>query len=206
MSRTTFGQDCCEPPVSLWSPPLQGALRLAAKPFARQNQSAGLVQSRLSPEGAQRPWGGPAGAGMSLGRLERTRPAQPMSEINMTPLIDVMLVLLIIFMVAAPLMSAALKLELPPSGEAAQQSQEPVPLQLAIDAKGQLFWNGEALSPAAFKEKLRALGQSQPDAELQLAIDQTVPYGKVAALLDQLQAAKLTRLAFATAPTPAASQ
>ena len=123
----------------------------------------------------------------------------------MTPLIDVMLVLLIIFMVAAPLMTAALKLELPPSGAAAQASEEPASLQLALDAKGQLFWNGEPLAPAAFKEKLAALGRSRPDAELQLAIDQTVPYGKVAALLDQLQAARLTRLAFATAPAAAAA-
>ncbi|WP_374661569.1 ExbD/TolR family protein [Inhella sp.] len=141
---------------------------------------------------------------MSLGRLERARPAQPMSEINMTPLIDVMLVLLIIFMVAAPLMSAALKLELPSSGEAAQADQPPAAQQLALDAQGQLFWNGERVDPTALKPRLAALAAEQPEAEVQLAIDQAVPYGKVAALLDQLQAAKLTRLAFATAPKASA--
>jgi biopolymer transport protein TolR len=127
-----------------------------------------------------------------------------MSEINMTPLIDVMLVLLIIFMVTAPLMSAALKLELPPSGAAAQTNPAPAPQQIALDATGQLFWNGEAIPAAAFKQRLQVLAQAQPDVELQLAIDQAVPYGKVAALLDQLQAAKLTRLAFATAPAASA--
>jgi biopolymer transport protein ExbD len=68
-----------------------------------------------------------------------------MSDINMTPLIDVMLVLMIIFMIAAPLMTAALKLELPPAGEATQGSEVDASLQLALDARGELFWNGEAL-------------------------------------------------------------
>lgn len=131
-----------------------------------------------------------------FGRLERKRAAEPMSAINMTPLIDVMLVLLIIFMIAAPLMTAALQLELPPRGEAAQTAASS-PLSLALDAQGQAWWNGERIAPEALRERLIALGRSQPEAELQLAIDQSLPYGRVAALLDQLQAAGLRRLAFA---------
>ncbi len=138
---------------------------------------------------------------MRLGRLERSRPQVPMSDINMTPLIDVMLVLMIIFMIAAPLMTAALKLELPPAGEATQGSEVDASLQLALDARGELFWNGEALPATELKARLQRLARERPDAELQLAIDQAVPYGKVASLLDQLQAARLTRLAFTTAPT-----
>jgi biopolymer transport protein TolR len=136
---------------------------------------------------------------MTFGRLERRSAAKPMSDINMTPLIDVMLVLLIIFMVAAPLMTAALKLDLPPSGSAAQPVAD-TPLQLALDAQGQAFWNGERIEAAALRDKLQQLGREQPDAELQLAIDRAVPYGRVAELLDALQAAKLSRVAFATAP------
>ncbi|MFN7695330.1 MAG: ExbD/TolR family protein [Burkholderiales bacterium] len=136
---------------------------------------------------------------MSFGRLERRSAAKPMSDINMTPLIDVMLVLLIIFMLAAPLMTSALKLDLPPAGSAAQAVTD-TPLQLALDAKGQAFWNGEAIAPALLRERLLQLGKEQPDAELQLAIDQAVPYGRVAELLDALQAAKLSRVAFTTAP------
>lgn len=139
-----------------------------------------------------------------FGRLERRAQAAPMSEINMTPLIDVMLVLLIIFMVAAPLMTAALKLELPPSGQAAQPVAE-APVQLALDAKGQMYWNGEPLPDPQVQAHIEQLGRDKPEAELQLAIDSAVPYGRVALLLDQLQAAKLTRLAFATAPAAAAS-
>ncbi len=137
---------------------------------------------------------------MSLGRLRAAaRESRPMSDINMTPLIDVMLVLLIIFMVAAPLMSAALRLELP-SSEAAEPGAATSPQQLALDAHGQAFWNGETVSATELRERLLRLGREQPEAELQLAIDKALPYGRVAELLDQLQAAKLSRVAFATAP------
>jgi biopolymer transport protein TolR len=142
---------------------------------------------------------------MSFGRLpaqHRGPGARPMSDINMTPLIDVMLVLLVIFMVAAPLMTAALKLELPKS-EAAAAPSGPAPVQLALDAGGQAFWDQQPVDPAALRERLQRLGREQPEAELLLAIDRRLPYGQVAALLDQLQAAGLTRVAFST--TPAAS-
>jgi biopolymer transport protein TolR len=134
----------------------------------------------------------------AFGRLLRPAVPKPMSEINMTPLIDVMLVLLIIFMVAAPLMGAALKLELPPAGSAEASGE--APLQLALDARGQLFWNGKPISATVLTVELTALGRNRPEAELQLAIDKAVPYGRVAELLDQLQAARLSRVAFATAP------
>lgn len=142
---------------------------------------------------------------MSFGRLERRDPGAPMSDINMTPLIDVMLVLLVIFMVAAPLMSAALHLDLP-KAESAEPTQGESAIKLALDAQGQLYWNEQALEAAALKTRLAELAGRQPDAELQLAIDQAVTYGRVAELLDALQAAKLTRLAFVTASPASAPQ
>ncbi|MBH9551733.1 ExbD/TolR family protein [Inhella gelatinilytica] len=137
---------------------------------------------------------------MSFGRLERREAAPPMSDINMTPLIDVMLVLLVIFMVAAPLMTAALQLDLP-KAMAAQPlpSSAAEPARVSLDARGQAFWNDQAVDAATLQARLTALAQADPEAEIQLAIDQTVPYGRVATLLDQLQSLKLTRLAFVTA-------
>ena len=84
---------------------------------------------------------------MAFGRLERNPGSQPMSEINMTPLIDVMLVLLVIFIITAPLMASSLKLDLP-KAEAGAPSSAPAFVALAIDAQGQLFLGDAPLSAA----------------------------------------------------------
>jgi biopolymer transport protein TolR len=141
---------------------------------------------------------------MSFGRLERRDMPPPMSEINMTPLIDVMLVLLVIFLVAAPLMGAALRLELP---SATQADPTPVPgaQRIALDAKGVLLWNDKPIEARALQLALLALGRAKPDTEVQLSVDKAVPYGEVAAWLDVLQGAKLTRVAFVTAPAAASA-
>ena len=139
---------------------------------------------------------------MAFGRLERRDAPKPMGEINMTPLIDVMLVLLVIFMIAAPLMSSSLRLDLPDSA-AATPSQAPAFIAVALRADGQLFIGDEALAPAAFRERVAALAQGRPDLELQLRADQAVPYGQVAELIGWVQAAGLSRIAFvAEAPAP----
>ena len=80
---------------------------------------------------------------MAFGRLERTRGALPMSDINMTPLIDVMLVLLVIFMITAPLMTSSLKLDLPKT-DAAQPSDTPQFISVALDPQGTLYFGEEA--------------------------------------------------------------
>ncbi len=137
---------------------------------------------------------------MAFGRLERTTGPQPMSDINMTPLIDVMLVLLVIFLVTAPLMTSSLKLDLPQT-EAAKPSDAPQFLAIALDANGQLFYSEEALSQEAFIARVKAAGKANPQLEVQLRADRAVPYGRVAEVLGWLQEAGLSRIGFITEST-----
>ena len=136
---------------------------------------------------------------MAFGRLERTSGPQPMSEINMTPLIDVMLVLLVIFMITAPLMTSSLKLDLPQS-DAAQPSEAPKFIAVAILADGELYLGDEKLVPEAFDARVADAARSAPDIEVQLRADRATPYGRVAELIGRLQKAGLSRIAFVTEP------
>ena len=140
---------------------------------------------------------------MAFGRLERSTPSQPMGEINMTPLIDVMLVLLVIFMIGAPLMSSSLKLELPKSPAATAGASGAV-VAVSLGPDGALHLGGEPLDEPAFDARLRKLAEAQPGLEVHLRADQAAPYGQVAALIGRLQAAGLNRIAFVTEqPEPA---
>ena len=141
---------------------------------------------------------------MSFGRLERSNPPRPMGEINMTPLIDVMLVLLVIFMITAPLMTGNLKLDLPKAGAPAT-GEPPAFVAVALTAAGEIYVGEEKVAPASVLARLQDAARKGPETEVQLRADQAVPYGQVAALISQLQQAGLTRIAFVTAPAAAAS-
>jgi biopolymer transport protein ExbD/biopolymer transport protein TolR len=132
---------------------------------------------------------------MAFGRLERPDAARPMSDINMTPLIDVMLVLLVIFMIAAPLMTASLRLDLPRS-EAATPSDAPSSVAVAITPDGRLHLGDEELDAQAFQKRISELGRANTQMEVQLRADRAVPYGQVAELIGWVQAAGLNRIAF----------
>lgn len=134
---------------------------------------------------------------MAFGRLERAQLPQPMSEINMTPLIDVMLVLLVIFMITAPLMSSSLRLDLP-RADAATPSDAPAFIAVAITPDGRLHLADEALADADFDARIADAGRRQPAPEVQLRADRSVPYGRVAELIGRLQRAGLDRIAFVT--------
>ncbi len=139
---------------------------------------------------------------MAFGRLERNPGSQPMSEINMTPLIDVMLVLLVIFIITAPLMTSSLKLDLPKSTQAAN-SDAPAFVALAVDAEGKLFIGDQAASKEQVIARARAAAQADPATEVQLRADSRVPYGRVAELIGWVQEAGLSRIGFVTeAPKP----
>jgi len=132
---------------------------------------------------------------MAFGRLERSSGPPPMSDINMTPLIDVMLVLLVIFMITAPLMTSSLKLELPKT-DAAQPSDAPQFITVAIDAAGTLYVGDDALDRAAFAARVADAARKNPQTEVQLRADRSVPYGRVAELIGVVQKAGLNRIGF----------
>ncbi len=134
---------------------------------------------------------------MAFGRLERSPSSQPMSDINMTPLIDVMLVLLVIFIVTAPLMTSSLKLDLPQT-EGARPSDAPAFVSLAIDEQGRLFLGDQPLDKGALVQRLREAARGNPATEVQLRADSRVPYGRVAELIGAVQDAGLTRIGFVT--------
>lgn len=134
---------------------------------------------------------------MAFGRLERNRGAQPMSEINMTPLIDVMLVLLVIFIITAPLIASSLKLDLPRS-DAASAGDASAFIALALDAEGRLFLDEKPADKDAVLERARQAARRNPATEVQLRADKRVPYGRVAELIGWMHAAGLTRVGFVT--------
>ncbi|CAD5373152.1 Biopolymer transport protein ExbD [Rubrivivax sp. A210] len=143
---------------------------------------------------------------MAFGRLERSPASQPMSEINMTPLIDVMLVLLVIFIITAPLLASSLRLDLPKAAAGAA-SDAPAFLALAIDARGQVFLGETPLPAASAREQVmaraREAARRDATAEVQLRADSAVPYGRVAELIAWVQEAGLTRIGLVTeAPPP----
>src|SRR5688572_22394701 len=119
---------------------------------------------------------------MAFGRLERNPGSRPMSDINMTPLIDVMLVLVVIFLVTAPLMTSSLKLDLPQSA-GAKPSDAPAFVSLSVDVDGRLYLADEALSREQLLPRLRDAASRNADTEVQLRADSRVPYGTVAELL-----------------------
>jgi biopolymer transport protein ExbD/biopolymer transport protein TolR len=140
---------------------------------------------------------------MAFGRLERNPGAQPMSDINMTPLIDVMLVLLVIFMITAPLMSSSLKLDLPKT-EAGQPNDAPQFITVALDAQGRLYVGDQPVDAPTFAARVVEAARRNPQTEVQLRADQGVPYGRVAELIGVVQKAGLNRIGFVT-EVPAAA-
>ncbi|MEY4975134.1 MAG: hypothetical protein RIQ97_329 [Pseudomonadota bacterium] len=139
---------------------------------------------------------------MAFGRLTRRDGATPMAEINVTPLVDVMLVLLVIFMLTAPLLTSAIRLDLP-RADSAPAAGAAVALVVVIDAAGQIYLNDQAVPAEALAARLAEQARRQPDTELVLRADAAVPYGQVAALMGTAQQAGLSRIGFVAQP-PAA--
>jgi biopolymer transport protein ExbD len=121
---------------------------------------------------------------MAFGGFHRGGTAAPMAEINMIPLIDVMLVLLVIFIITAPLLTHAVKVELP-------------------HAASEAYWNGEALDRSGWRSRMDAVAAQRPQPEVHLRADANAAYRRVAELLSDAARAGLTRVGFVTDPRDA---
>lgn len=124
-----------------------------------------------------------------------------LNEINMTPLVDVMLVLLIIFIVTMPVLTHSLPLDLPRS-EAAPGHAKEESITLSIMADGALYWSGAPIDPAAMEARLREAASRQPQPEIYIRGDRQVPYERVIAVMATVQRSGLSKLGFLTDPEP----
>ena len=139
---------------------------------------------------------------MAFASFDSKSAAAPMSEINMVPLIDVMLVLLVIFIITAPLLTQAVKLELPKADSQVNQLP-PQKIEFAIDATGALFWNGQPVTRAQAQERFALEGKKPTQPEVHLRADQSVAYRVVAQTLADAAKAGLHKLGFISEPEAA---
>jgi biopolymer transport protein ExbD len=137
---------------------------------------------------------------MSFGSLDGQSNKQPMAEINTTPLVDVMLVLLVIFIITAPLFTHAIKLELP-TAQAPVAPEKPENITLSIDPIGRLFWNNEPITTDAdLKQRLAQAALKTPQPDLQLRADKDTKYQRLAEIMSAAQQAGLSKMGFVTDP------
>jgi len=136
---------------------------------------------------------------MSFGRLERSRGPEPMSDINVTPMVDVMLVLVVIFIITAPLLASSIRLDLPRT-DAAQPSDAPRFVTVVLDKAGGTFIDDRPVALPELAQRLSQAAQRNPDTEVQLRADQSVPYGRVVEVMGAAQQAGLNRIGFVAEP------
>ena len=125
----------------------------------------------------------------------------PMADINVTPLVDVMLVLLIIFMITAPLMSHKVKVELPNATlDPRPESKPPPPQTLAIKSNGDLFWNDEAMTPATFEQKLAVVAQMTPQPQVNVRADDVTKYSIINEAVQTMRRSGIRKVGFVSSP------
>ena len=138
---------------------------------------------------------------MAFGGFQGQSEQQPMAEINTTPLVDVMLVLLIIFIITAPLLTHAIRIDLP---QARSQSspEKPQTVTVSLDARGQVFWADESIAADALAGRLAEAARRQPQPELHLRADRDTRYQVLAEVMAQARQAGIVRIGFVTDPAP----
>lgn len=139
---------------------------------------------------------------MAFGSFNSGSNSAPMAEINVIPLVDIMLVLLVIFIVTAPLLTHAVKIDLPrASSELNTPKRENV--HLSIDADARIFWNGEAVTDEVLNQRMAAAASLQPQPELHIRADGELAYKRVVGVMSGASRAGLSRIGFVTDPRDA---
>jgi biopolymer transport protein ExbD len=128
-----------------------------------------------------------------------TSDSTPMAEINVTPMVDVMLVLLIIFMITAPLITHKIAIDLPQAA-AVRNPDKPDIVTLSIDAQGQIYWNEQAVTADEWKVRVRSAALKDPQPELHLRAEKTTQYQQLAEIMAEAQAAGMVKIGFVTNP------
>jgi biopolymer transport protein ExbD len=120
-------------------------------------------------------------------------------EINTTPLVDVMLVLLIIFIITIPVINQSVKIDLP-RATSQPQDLKPENINLDIDAEGKIYWNREAIDASQLEIRIATAAQKTPQPELHLRAERTTQYEKVAQVMAAAQSGGLSKIGFITEP------
>ncbi|MES2015106.1 MAG: biopolymer transporter ExbD [Pseudomonadota bacterium] len=136
---------------------------------------------------------------MAFGAFNPHRQQSMMSDINVTPMVDVMLVLLIIFILTAPMFTHAVKLDLP-QAQSTPSEAAPGSVSIAIDAGGVIYWNGELVDAGQLDARMVRAAGTMPQPELQLRADKNTRYEVVAQVMAAAQLRGLTRMGFVTDP------
>ena len=136
--------------------------------------------------------------GTRAGRRRRRQSARPMAEINVTPFVDVMLVLLIIFMVAAPLLTVGVPLELPESEAKALPTPQEAPLTVNLDAAGNIYIQDTEIGPEQLPARLAAIREARGDDQVFLRADRTLDYGRVMQVMGALNRAGFRNIGLVT--------
>jgi biopolymer transport protein ExbD len=140
---------------------------------------------------------------MSFGAFERPGKLQPMAEINVTPLVDVMLVLLVIFIITAPLLSYAIKLDLP-NDPAPAAEPAPATISLSIDAQGTIHWDADAVTDDQLRARMASAAAGASVPEVHLRADKATRYERIAFVMSAAQQSGLTKIGFITEPATSA--
>lgn len=136
---------------------------------------------------------------MAMGSFDSRRPQGPMSEINVVPLVDVMLVLLVIFIITTPLLTHSVKIDLP-KASSHPNIKKVTNVQLGIDANGVVYWDGEIVDKAGMKRRMIAASALNPQPELHLRADKMTRYQVLAEVMADASKAGLTKIGFVSDP------